>query len=70
VLMADVEVDQLAGKVEVLFTGRVPEVRAFAARYFNRVKSSLCRPRVENVGSVVEVGLCLGCFNCHLASII
>jgi hypothetical protein len=25
---------------------------------------------VENVGSVVEVGLCLGCFNCHLASII
>jgi hypothetical protein len=25
---------------------------------------------VENVGSVVEVGLCLGCFNCHLVSII
>ena len=57
VLVADVDVDELAGEVEVAVALVVPEPRALGADDDERVERGLRRPGVEDVGPVVEVGL-------------
>ena len=41
-LVSNVEVDQLAGEVEVFLARRIGEIRALTANDFNGVKRSLC----------------------------
>ena len=53
VLVADVDVDQLAGEVEVALALEVPEVAARRGGDRQRVDQRLRRPRVEDVGAVV-----------------
>ncbi len=60
VLVADVDVDQLRGEVEVLGPCVVPEVRAERRRDRQRVDLRLGRPGVEDVGAVVAAHLLLG----------
>ena len=60
VLVADVDVDQLAGEVEVAVALVVPEARPLGADDDERVERGLRRPRVEHVGPVVDVGLRAG----------
>ena len=57
VLVADVDVDELAGEVEVAVALLVPEPRPLGPGDDDRVERRLRRPRVEDVGAVVEVGL-------------
>ena len=57
VLVADVDVDELAGEVEVAVALVVPEPRPLGPGDDDRVERRLRRPRVEDVGPVVEVGL-------------
>ena len=54
VLVADVDVDELAGEVEVAVALVVPEPRPVGAGDDDRVERRLRRPRVEDVGAVVD----------------
>ena len=56
VLVADVDVDELAGEVEPRATALVPEPRPEGAGDDDRVDQRLRRPRVEHVGAVIAVG--------------
>jgi hypothetical protein len=60
VLVADVDVDELAGEVEVALALVVPEARPLGTDDDERVQRRLGRPRVEHVGPVVHVGLRAG----------
>ena len=60
VLVADVDVDQLGGEVEVLLPLVVPEVRAAGVCDGQRVDLGLRGPGVENVRPVVAAHLLLG----------
>ena len=53
VLVADVDVDQLGGEVQVALAGVVPEVRARGRGDRQRVDQRLRRPGVEDVRPVV-----------------
>jgi hypothetical protein len=57
VLVADVDVDELAGEVEVLGAVLGPEVAALGAGDDRRVQSALRAPRVEDVLAVVGEGI-------------
>ena len=56
VLVADVDVDELAGEVEPGSPALVPEPRAEGPGDDDGVEQRLRRPRVEDVGAVVAVG--------------
>ena len=53
VLVADVHVHELAGKVEVPVAGLVPDPGTLAARNDEGVQRALGGPRVEHVGAIV-----------------
>ena len=55
VLMADVDVHQLAGEVEVTLTVLCPEPAAFTAGDDHRLQRPLRRPAVEDVLAIVGV---------------
>ena len=55
VLVADVDVDELAGEVEPRPSALVPEPRAEGAGDDHGIEQRLRRPRVEDVGAVVAV---------------
>ena len=57
VLMPDVDVDQLAGEVEVLSAVVGPEVAAFGASDDDGVQCALRAPRMEHVFAVVGKGI-------------
>ena len=57
VLVTDVDVDELAGEVEVAGAVVGPEVAALGARDHGGVQGSLGAPRVEHVGAVVRIGI-------------
>ena len=57
VLVADVDVDQLAGEVEVAVAVLVPEPAALGAGDDERVERALRAPRVEHVGAIVGEGV-------------
>ena len=57
VLVADVDVDQLAGEIEVAGAVVGPEVAALGARDHGGVERALGAPRMEHVGTVVRIGI-------------
>ena len=70
VLMADVDIHQLAREVEIPTPGIVPEPGSLAARDDDWVDQTLCRPRMKDVFAIVGEGVGRTRFeNCHEPSL-